>query len=77
MRAAFGVHPGTVGTEVALDVGTGNITGALRLYQSAGFHVEDQAGQWRFAASAGVRQPPPAEASGSRPRLRRQAAAPG
>lgn len=42
-------------TQVALDVDTGNDTGALRLYESVGFHVDYQANQWRFTEPAHAR----------------------
>lgn len=42
-------------TQVALDVDTSNETGALRLYESVGIHVEYQADQWRFTTPASAR----------------------
>lgn len=38
--------------QAALDVDTGNDSGALRLYESVGFHVDYQADQWRFTTAS-------------------------
>jgi len=42
-------------TQIALDVDTGNDTGALRLYESMGFAVHYQADQWRHTTSPTAR----------------------
>jgi len=41
--------------QAALDVDTGNHSGALRLYESVGFRVEYQAAQWRFTTTTSAR----------------------
>lgn len=41
-------------TRVGLDVDTGNQSGALRLYESAGLEAAYQADQWRLTAPAGA-----------------------
>lgn len=41
--------------QAALDVDTGNHSGARRLYESVGFRVEYQADQWRFTTTTSVR----------------------
>lgn len=42
-------------TQAALEVDTGNHSGALRLYESVGFDVEYQADQWRFTTTTSAR----------------------